>query len=367
MRYCRVLTLWAVLGLLFASVAEETSASSDKEPIKELNIYNWEDYFGEETLPEFTRKYGVKVNLDTFTDEQKLFASITSNPAKYDIIVTSGASIIELKAARLLARIDLKNVPNFKNIDPKFRNPHYDPQHEHSVPYLWGTTGIVVNRKFVKDEGKSWSILWNPQYRGKIAMLSSPEEVLGSALKYLGHPLNTSDPSHFQQARQKLLEQSPLVVDYFDPIAVREKMVSSALWAAQIYSGEGMSAVDKNEDLEFFIPREGTAVWVDCLAIPRDAKNRHTAERFINYILEPAVSAEIANYLWYANCNKAARPLTNPEILESPSLYPPEDVLKKCEFFHPQSVPDEQRAYEKALNTTWTELKLRKKKPLAGK
>lgn len=349
-----------IIFILFALGANHKVVAGEKKLSKVLNVYNWEDYFSETTLEDFSKKFGVKVNLETFEDEEELVSNLQSHPDKYDIIITSGDSIRELAEMRLLAEIDLSNISNLKNIERKFLNPNYDPGHRHSVPYLWGTTGIAVNRTFIKDEIDSWSILWNPKYKGKMCMLNNPEEAIGAALKYLGYSLNTNDPSELESARKKLLEQSPLVTGYLDPITIRDRLISNELWAAQIYSGEGMFAVDRNESLEYVIPKEGASIWVDCIAISRDAKHKYTAEVFINHILDPKVSAKIANYLWYANCNKAARPYTEKKILNSPSLYPSDETLKKCEFFQPTGTAGEEKRSRQIFNKIWSELQLKK-------
>ena len=361
MKNHRLLVFLIALGVLFVFFASSEVVASEKRLSKALNIYNWEDYFGETTLSDFEEKFGVKVNLETFEDEEELIAAIRSHPDKYDVVITSDDNIRECMEMRSLAEIDADNIPNIKNIDPRFRNPYFDPGHRYSVPYLWGTTGIAVNRKFIKEDEDSWSILWNPKYKGKIAMLNSPDEVMGGALKYLGYPLNTRDPSKLEEARQKLFEQTPLITGYLDCITIRDKLISNELWAAHIYSGEGMFAADKNDALEYIIPKEGTSMWIDCLAIPRDAKHKYAAEVFINYILDPKVSAKIANYLWYANCNLAARDYTDEEILKSPSVYPPKEVLNRCAFYRAAGSAEQERHFYQILYKTWSELRLRKK------
>lgn len=353
----------AVCVLLLLMVIPGTPGTEEKTPDRVLNIYNWEDYFGETTLKDFEKKSGVKVNLETFEDEEMMISNIQSHPGRYDVIVISGDSVRELAQMRLLAEIDLGSIPNLKQIAPEFRNPRYDPKHRYSVPYLWGTTGIALNRTFVKEKEPSWAILWNPAYRGKIAMLNNLDEVIGAALKYLGYSINTINPDRIEAARRKLLDQEPLLSGYLDPIAIRKKLISGELWAAQIYSGEGMYAADKNEAVEYIIPGEGSSRWIDCLAIPRDAGHKAEAFEFINYILEPEVSAAIANHLWYANCNRGARAYTDKEILESPSLYPPPSVLKNCEFFHQTGTADQRRASQQKYNRIWSELRLKKSSP----
>ena len=354
--------IWVLLAsfiVVFGCAKPEEKVKGKKlSPV--LNIYNWEDYFGPTTLGDFEKKFGVRVNLETFEDEEEVFSMLQAHPGRYDIIIASNDAIRELIAMRLLAEIDIGNIPNLKNIEGKFRNPPYDPGHRHSVPYLWGTTGIAINRSFIQEEVVSWSILWNLKYKGKIAMLNNPDGVIGAASKYLGHSLNTTNPTKIEEERQILLKQKPLLVGYLDTIEIRDKLISNELWAAQIYSGDGMFAADKNKAVAYFVPKEGAAIWVDCLCIPRDAEHKHTAEVFINYILDPEASGKIVNYLWYANCNIAARPYTKKKILESPSLYPFKEILKKCEFFKPVGTEEEQGRCKEIINKIWAQLQLKK-------
>ncbi|MFC2140660.1 spermidine/putrescine ABC transporter substrate-binding protein, partial [Candidatus Auribacterota bacterium] len=317
-------------------------------------------YFAPTTLSDFEKKFGVKVNLKIYEDEEELLSNLQSFPGEFDIIVASDDAIREFIAMRFLKELDHQNIPNLKNIDSQFKNPGYDPGHKHSTPYMWGTSGVILNRKFIKEEIPSWAILWNAQYKGKVAMLNNSDEVIGAGLKSLGYSISTTDSILLEKAQAKLIEQIPLIQGYHDVITIRDKMISGELWAAQVYSGEGMFSVDKNEDLEYVIPKEGAAMWIDCLAIPKDAKHKYTAEVFINYILEAEVSAKIANYLWYANCNRAARKFTEKEILESPSLYPPATVLEKCEFFKTDYKAEEKVKYQQQFNKIWSELMLKK-------
>lgn len=347
------------LFLCSLGVRDYTNAEEEKNE-KVLNVYNWEDYFGPTTIEDFEKQFGVKVNLTLFDDEEMLLSDLQSTPGKCDVFITSEDSVREQIQMRLVAKLNLKNIPNIKNIYKKFLNPNYDPGNKHSIPYLWGTTGIVINKKFIKERDNSWKVFWNPDYKGKIAMLNNPDEVIGAALKMLGYSINSYESSRLEKAGKKLHKQLPLLVGYLDTITIKKKLISGELWAAQIYSGEGMAAVEENEDLVYFIPEEGAAMWIDCMAISRDSPHKETGELFINYILEPKVSAAIANHLWYANCNEAARPYTDKEILESPELYPPENVLKRCAFYHPSGTSEEERKSLQLHNRIWSELMLLK-------
>jgi len=317
-----------------------------------LNIYNWEDYFDPSTIPNFEKEFGVKVNLETYDSEDTMLSAIQSDPAKYDIVIASDVLIKEMIDMKLLAQLDMKNIPNFKNIGEEFRTPPYDPGSKYSIPYMWGTSGIVVNRKYIKEIDPSWAILWNPEYKGKISMLNNMQDVMAAALKYLGYSANSSDPAELEKARELLLKQKPLLRGYEDTVTIRDDLVSEKLWAGHNYSGSGFSAVAKNENLEYIIPKEGGFIWVDTLFIPVDSPHKQTAETFINYILRPEVSAKIADYTWYANPNEAAKEFTNPEIIQNSAIYPPEEVKKKLEYSWSFGGTEVVAAY----NKIWAEL-----------
>jgi spermidine/putrescine transport system substrate-binding protein len=257
---------------------------------------------------------------------------------------------------RLLSRLDLEEVPNLVNIEERFRNPSYDPRNQYSVPYMWGTTAMAVNRAYIKEEADSWAVLWNPAYAGKISMLPSGPEVVGAALKLLGYSLNTSDAQQLEQAKAKLLLQRPLLAGYVDTIDVRDKLIANELWAAQVYVGEAMVAAKSNPDVRYVIPKEGATLWVDNLAIPRDAKHKKNAHLFINYILEAETSAAISNHLWYANPNAQARALALPDIQSSASLYPSDEALSKCEVLLPAQAGIEGQRRQEMLNAIWSAL-----------
>lgn len=327
-----VLVLVGVFGYFQLTKAPKEPEPSKQELSSVLNVYNWEDYFATSTIEDFEKEFGVKVNLETYGDEDTMLSAIQSDPAKYDVAVASDVLIKEMSNMKLLAQIDMNNIPNFKNIGEDFRDPSYDPKHKHSVPYMWGTSGLVINHKYIKETEPSWAILWNPAYKGKISMLYNMQDVIGAALKYAGYSANSVDSAELEKAKQLLLEQKPLLRGYEDTVKIRDDLVSEKLWAGHNYSGPGFSAAAKNSNLEYVIPKEGGFIWVDNLLIPIGTQHKYTAEVFINYLLRPDVSAKIANYVWYANSNEAAREFTNPEILQDPAINPPEEVMKKLEF-----------------------------------
>ena len=347
-----------LLGAWLSSWMGGLPAAADEKKLSPvLNVYNWEDYLGPpEIVTEFEQRFGVKVNLQTFDDEDVMVSGVQSHPDQYDLIITSGRLIAELVEMRLLAALNLANIPNIANIGHTFRNPDYDPGNRFSVPYLWGTTALAVNHAHVPKDERSWAVLWNPAYKGKIAMLPSPPETVAAALKLLGYSLNSTDPKELKLAKQKLLEQRPLLAGYVETIQTRDKLISGELWAAQVYVGEGLVAANKNPDVEYLIPSEGATIWVDNLAIPRDAPHKYTAETFINYILEPQVSARIANYHRYADPNLSATPYVLPELLQNPALYLPDVVLRTCEVLQPLGTSEAGQRRQQLINQIWAEL-----------
>ncbi len=349
-------SLWAFAALFaWASVAG-AAATPETETEKVLNIYNWEDYLDEGTIKQFESRYGIKINLETFDDEDAMVSGVQSDPEAHDIIITSGRLVSELIQMRLLSKLDLALLPNLSHIEQRFRNPSYDPGNQYSVPYTWGTTAMAVNRKHIKEQADSWEILWNPEYSGKIAMLPTGPEVVGAALKLLGHSLNSTDAGQLEAARQKLLAQRPLLAGYLDTIEIRDKLISGELWAAQVYAGEGLVAAKENPDVQYVIPKEGATLWVDNILIPRDAKHPKNAHLFMNFILEPEISAGITNHYRYANPNAAARAFALPELIGNASLYPSEEVLQKCEVLTPSSADEADQRRQQIINQVWAEL-----------
>lgn len=345
------------LVIYLSGYARETNASQKQQLSPVLNIYNWEDYLAPSVLSDFEQRFGVKINLQTFEDEDEILSSLQSESGKFDLIILSDRLVGDMLDSGLFAEINLKNIPNFKNIEQRFTNLETDPENQYSVPYLWGTTGIVYNTQVITDTLDSWSVLWNPAYRGNIGMLNSAVEVVACALKYLGYSLRNVSDSQLQEASSKLIEQRPLVRGYKDPMSLTKELISGNLWLALLYSGDAKKAMFQNKTLRYIIPKEGASLWVDNFCIPKESQNKYTAEIFINYILEPKVSAKNANYLGYANCNLAARAYTLKEILEDTGIYPSEEILEKCELFKNRGkTPEEISQREQLMNKIWSEL-----------
>lgn len=326
------------------SVKKETPKLS-----KELNVANWEDYFAKDTVANFEKEFGVKVNLTTYDDEYQIFSEVQSDPSRYDFIIISNVLAKRLIELKLAAIFDLRNIPNLKNISPKFLSPVFDKDNKRSIAYLWGTTGVIYNKKFVRSVA-SWGDLWQKTYTGRVGFLKDEREAIGAAEKLLGFSLNEKDPKNLAVVEKKLDLLKEQKVKYLSPNEIKEAMIEENLWLAQVYSGDALSMVEENENFVYTLPKEGTSIWVDNMMIPRKAKNKSTAEVFINYLLRPDVSAKNASELWYANPNFEAEKLMSKEVLNDQMVYPSAAVLEKSERM--ESIGDTLPLY----NSIWAKL-----------
>ena len=299
-----------------------------------LNLYNWKDYIGSNTLKNFEKETGIQVHEINFQEEEEVLGAVQSNLAAFDLVVSSDELVRQMVKMKLLAPFDYTKIPNFKYIGQQYRNPICDPEQKYTIPYLMGSTGMVVNKKYIKGttDIDTWNVLWDSRYRGKLAMLNNPLEVVSAACKLLGYSINTVDFEQMKDVTKILTEQKKLLQGYYDINTIKELMIKEDLWAAQVYSGEGLAAADENKNIEYIIPKEGATIWMDFFVMPRDAVHQEEAHEFLNYILRPEVIAPIASELWYATPNEAARPLMNTEVVKSRSVYPPQEVMIRCEF-----------------------------------
>ena len=236
-------------------------------------------------------------------------------------------------------------------MDEQFLDLPFDPGNQYTVPYLWGTTGIGVNTRFVKEPVDSWDMLWDPKYRGRIAMLNDPREVFGVALKRLGYSANTRDLDALQEARDLLIDQKPLVLTY-DSDNTENLLVSGEVWLAHGYSGDVLMAADENPDITYVVPKEGGLMWMDNMAIPKTARNVDAALKFINFILRPEISARLTEAIQYPTPNRGANEYLDEEVLQNPAIYPPQDVMERMEWI------EDLGEMAPVVDRLWTEVKV---------
>jgi len=336
-----------LLGGLLLLTLILSGCSSNKET---LYVYNWGDYMDESIIAEFEKETGIKVVYDTFATNEDMYVKIKSGGSSYDLIFPSDYMITRMRDEGMLEKINLANVPNFKYIDDRFKGQDYDPNNEYSIPYMWGTVGILYNTTMVDDPVDSWDILWNPKYSKQILMLDSQRDAIGVALIKLGYSLNSTDPKQISEAGELLKQQKPLVLAYaLDEI--KDKMVSGEAALALVWSGDAIYAMQSNPDLDYAIPKEGTNLWFDGMAIPKGAKNKAAAEKFIDFLCRTEIAFRNADYTGYATPHVEARELLDPEIRNNKAAYPDDEDLVNVEVF--VSLGEVLKEYDRV----WTEVK----------
>ncbi|SHI35749.1 spermidine/putrescine transport system substrate-binding protein [Clostridium cavendishii DSM 21758] len=317
---------------------------------KVLNLYNWGDYLDPELKVKFEKETGIKVIEDTYETNEIMYQKLKSGNSDYDLIIPSDYMIQKMSKENLLSKINYNNVPNFKNIDEKFTDLPFDPKSQYSVPYMWGTVGIIYNKKTVKEPVDSWNILWNSKYKGQIIMTDSVRDAMAVSLKRLGYSINTKNENEITQAKEELIKQKPLVLAYIVD-EVKDLMVREEASLAVVWSGDAVTMMERNENLAYAIPKEGTNKWFDGLCIPNGAKHKAEAEAFINFLLEPENAKQNVEYIGYSTSNKPAFDLLDNETKEDPVAYPSEEALQNSEVF--VDLGDRLKIYDDA----WLEIK----------
>lgn len=298
----------------------------------EVNVFNWGEYIDESLLEDFEAETGIHVNYKTFPDNETLYSTLKSSAGEYDVIIPSDYMIARMIDEDMLEKINFDNVPNFAAINDNYKNLDYDPANEYSVPYTWGTVGLIYNTTVVDETPDSWDIMWDEKYAGQILMFDNSRDAIGIALKKLGYSFNTTDEAQIKEAVDALIEQAPLVQAYvmdqiFDKLEVGEAAIGP------YYAGDAITMIESNPDLAFVIPKEGSNLFVDAMCIPKGAPNKENAEAFINYMCSAEAAAANCDYIGYSTPSDSAKELLNEELVNNPIAYPDEETLSRCETF----------------------------------
>ena len=305
-----------------------------------LYVYNWGEYIAdgtegsEDVIKIFEELTGIDVEYTTFDTNEALYSKLQSGSAYYDVIIPSDYMISRMIDKDMLEKLDFSNIPNFeKYVSDTFKSDvEFDPTLEYSVPYTWGTVGIIYNTKYVTKTVDSWDILWDEDYAGKILMFDNSRDAFAIALEKLGYSVNTENEEEINEAAELLKEQKPLVQAYvMDQIF--DKMEEENAWVAPYYAGDFITMHEQNENLAFCFPKEGSNFFVDAMCIPKGCKNKEAAEMFINFMCEPKISAENCGATGYSTPIDAARNLMDPELAASEYAYPSEDIISRTEKF----------------------------------
>lgn len=341
--------LWAMLSLLATLLA----ACGDSEPpatpappllASELVFYGFAEDMSQSVLDAFTREFGVKIHYLSYQSPEESDENIRAGKT-YDVVAIENQLISPLVKDGLLAEIDFANVPNFKNISANFRDLAFDPGNRHSIPYSYGTTGLLVRTDLVGKIPSRWADLWDPQYAGKIGLRAQPREIIGMTLSSLGYAFTSENPQELDAALERLLVLKPSIVmaDYEASDAV-PKLLSGEIAILHGYAEDYQIAHEANPAVAYILPEEGTALWGDSWAIPASSPRKRTAEVFINFLLRPEITAQGVNEKKYAHPNDAALPLIQPEIRNDPVIFPSNQDLQNGHIILPLS-PDGEKRY----------------------
>ncbi len=321
---------------------------------QEVIVYNWGEYLDPEVLDIFEEETGINVIYEEFETNEIMYPKVKSGAVAYDCVCPSDYMIQKMLQNDMLAEIDFENIPNIKNIGDTYmeKSTSFDPDNKYSVPYCWGTVGILYNKTMVSEPIDSWDVLWDSRYKDNILMQDSVRDAFAVALKYKGWSLNSTNISELTQAQQLLLDQKPLVQAYVVD-QVRDKMIGNEAAIGVIYSGEAIYTQKENSDLEYVIPKEGSNVWIDSWVIPKNAEHKENAEKFINFLCRADIALMNFEYITYSTPNTAARELIeDEEIRNSHIAFPTDEELSGCETFN--YLGDEVDAI---YNRLWKEVK----------
>ncbi|SHJ40869.1 spermidine/putrescine transport system substrate-binding protein [Hathewaya proteolytica DSM 3090] len=318
-----------------------------------LNIYNWGDYIDMNLLDEFSKKYNVKVSYNEFGTNEEMYVKLKHSRGQCDVTVPSDYMISKLINESMLEPLNYDNIPNFKEIDDSFKDLDFDKKNIYSVPYMWGTVGIIYNKSLIKDEINSWDDLWNEKYAGEILMMDSQRDSMAVALKKLGYSINSVDEKELMEAGKLLIAQKPLVLAYTGD-EVKDLMIGGEAAMAVVYSGDAMVMIEENQDLCYVVPKEGTNLWFDNLVIPKDAKNKELAEKFINFIIGREAAKRNCEYIGYSTPNKYTKEMLDEDTRNNPIAYPEQSVIDKAQVF--VDLKENIKLYDRI----WTDVKIHK-------
>ena len=319
------------------SDSEVQESSSANTSANELYIYTWADYTDRELLETFRKQTGIKVIVDIFDSNEAMLAKVQAGGGgAYSIIYPSDSWVQRMVELKLLQPIDHSRLTGLDNLFETFQNPDYDPGNRYSLPFTWGTTGLIYNAEKLSFTPKDWDDLWNNKtelYR-QVSLLNDPREVLGAGLRSLGYSYNSQNSAELQAAYEKLRNLKPTLVN-FTTDGWRDLMLAGDLSIAMGYSFDALTVADYNPNLKYIVPESGTSFWTDTMVIPAGAPNVQGAYKWLNFMLQPEVTVALCERLYFATPNKEAFAKLPKELQENPTLFPPESVINKCEGIIP--------------------------------
>jgi spermidine/putrescine transport system substrate-binding protein len=349
-----IIAFFAAILIAAAGCTERPESASTTAPTlaDKLVFYDWEEDIPQAVFDAFTEEFGVEVVYEVYETQEEALENMRAGQV-YDVVVLDNDFVGPTIERGLLAEIDYRNIPNVKNISPSFRDLAYDPANKHSLPYSWGTSGLIVRSDLVPKPIARWSDLWTLGPNITIGLRDEPRDQLGAALRHLGYSINTEDPGQVQEALEALLElkDQVVIVDSWGgasaPLLLSGDVQVLIGWAEDV-----LESRDSNENIEYVLPEEGCMLWGDNYVIPANSPRKHTAEVFLNYILRPDVGAQIVNANYYATANQASLDLVDEEIREDAAIFPSAESLVNAEVYMTLS-----REVEALYQAAWAQFK----------
>lgn len=323
-----------LLGLVLALGVTQTSPVT-AAPARELNLYIWSEYIDPEIIKAFEKQTGSKVRVSLYESNEEMIAKLQAGGAgQYDVVVPSGFVVPSMVQLGVLQPLDQGKIPNLKNLAPSFKSPAFDPGNTYSAAYQWGTVGLIYRKDKIKGFEPTWALIFDEKRQpGPFMLIDSPREMMGIALKYLGKSVNSKGPDDVKAAGKLIADtkKSKKSLGFEGGVGGKNQVVAGTAVAAIVYNGDAIKAEEESKSTAFVIPKEGGVLWVDNMAIPARAPNADLAHRFINFVLEPKVGAQLSNFNRYATPNQAAMPFVDAKDKKNPAIYPPAEAMKTLE------------------------------------
>jgi spermidine/putrescine transport system substrate-binding protein len=340
--------LGRLLGSMGAAAAGFSLSGCEREPVNRLSFYTWDTYIGKTTLADFEQATGIRVSPSYFATNDELFAKLRAGNQGYDVIVPSHEFVTRMRAADLLSPLDMARIPNFANILPEFRNADYDPNPRHSVPYTWLVLGIGYRKSRVQGVPDSWKWLFDSDlYKGRIALISEAADLIRLGARYQGRPFTNLDDAAIRSVAEMLGRQKVNIKTFHEDNG-QDLLAAGDVDLVLEYNGDIAQIMTEDPDIDFVVPREGSLLNADTLAIPRGAPNPDAAHRFINFLLDAEVGRHITETILFPTPNGAARKLMPESYHSNPVIFPEGPGMDRSEWARYEG-PERHRAFEDAI------------------
>ena len=336
--------LFAALALLLAGC---------RQPKHQLHLFIWSEYIDPAIIASFEKQFDCKVSVDLYEDNESMIAKLAGGgDALYDIVVPTDYAVASMIKRGLLAPLRHEKIPNLNNVDPRFANLPFDPGNTYSAPYQWGTGGLYVRKPKDKPLDETWGLLFDPAKQlGPFLLVDEIRACFGAALKYRGHSLNSTNRQELLEARDLLIDAKKRSLGFEGTVGAKNRVLAKGAVLGMVSNGDASRGMKEDPETYYFVPKEGSDIWLDNLCIPAHAPDRDLAEKFINYILDARIGAQLSNFNQFASPNQAALPFVNPADLKNPAIYPTPEIMRKLEFV--RDLGEQSKLYDEL----WTEVK----------